>query len=390
MRLLFATILCVAYTCAVCAQNDEIDYEKQGIITTWYADHAESILTRFEGLRHDSGQLPQKCSVFCYPSGQTDDFAFAVSTWDERFVVLYLPNGRDVTAKVVRRNELPNDIYWSSISNLGTHATKSDDITLRERPLPVRNFEKARNVFNVIVEHEDGLKASAYNQMIFKPHQNAVRLASSHRDTKKDEQGNIIHDEMSMTFALKEPAIVSKMFRGYDDDEAVPWVVKSSFFNTHTLLQYSRWKEGETVRKASPDTKRIISSYYGGRAIADSRWLASVESAERSFYAVQFQPKGEEALAALVCIAEGEVASTWEFHGTYDPNCKYCSVWFVDDDGDFMEHAPQIHCVAATDKGLELYVRQFGGESVQYVILREIGSVLMEMQNDTWVYVWEH
>ena len=54
-----------------------------------------------------------------------------------------------------------------------------------------------------------------------------------------------------------------------------------------------------------------------------------------------------------------------------------------------MPHAPEIHCMVATDKGLELYVRLFGGESVQYYILREVGSVWLEMNVDYWIYVWD-
>lgn len=54
-----------------------------------------------------------------------------------------------------------------------------------------------------------------------------------------------------------------------------------------------------------------------------------------------------------------------------------------------MPHAPEIHCMVATEEGLELYVRLYGGESVQYFILREIGSVLMAIQSDYWIYVWD-
>lgn len=181
------------------------------------------------------------------------------------------------------------------------------------------------------------------------------------------------------------------MFRGYNNDEALPWIVKNSFFDNHTLLQYNRWKGGEPIKKASAYEKQIISNYYGGRPIKETRWLATLETAERTFYAVQFEHQGSEALAALVCIAEGEVVSTWEFHGTIEtsPYDTTQSVWFVDDEGDFMGHAPEIHCMVATDQGLELYVRLFGGESVQYFILREMSSVWMEMQADIWVYVWD-
>ena len=166
---------------------------------------------------------------------------------------------------------------------------------------------------------------------------------------------------------------------------------KSSFFNNHTLLQYSRWKEGEPVRKASKEVCRAISNYYGGWPIKDTRWLATTESGERSFYAVQFEIKGRDALAAMVCMDLNEVASVWEFFGKVDPDASdgFQSIWFVDDEGDFMEHAPEIHCIVETDEGMELYVRQYGGESVQYSILREMGKIWMTMLTDFWVYVWD-
>ena len=54
-----------------------------------------------------------------------------------------------------------------------------------------------------------------------------------------------------------------------------------------------------------------------------------------------------------------------------------------------MEHIPEIHCIVATDEGLELYVRMFGGESVQYIVLREMESVWMMIQIDYYIFAWE-
>lgn len=382
---LSVTILLLTVTVIAHAQDD-LDYEKQEKAVNWYADRAESILTRFEGLRHNAGQLPQKYYAIPYKKAGNLGFALAVSTWDEQEIILFTPDGNNVSGREIAKNEMPEVGYWESISNLGNHMTKSKDITLRERPLPVRSMEKAKNRFEVVIDTEEGLDAGEYKQMIFKPHKNPARLASKHRNLKRDDNGTVTCDATEYIFNLSNPSILSKMFRGYDDGEASPWMVKNSFFDTHNILQYSRWKEGEPKKKGTADVKKIISQYYGGRPIKDILWLASIESAERDFYAVQFEHKGDDALAGMVCVAEGEVVSAWEFHGKADPSG---SIWFVDDDGDFIEHAPQIHCIAATDKGLELYVRLFGGESVQYYILREMGSVLMEIQTDMWVYVWD-
>jgi hypothetical protein len=218
-----------------------------------------------------------------------------------------------------------------------------------------------------------------------------VRLSGQNRKTKKDEQGNMINDEMEYDFQLITPSVMAKMFRGYEDNEMAPWVVKKDFFTHHSLLQFSRWKEGEPIKKVTQDTRNIISSYYNGRRIKNIHWLASVDIAERSFYAVQFEHQGGDALAAMVCIAEGSVASVWEFHGSMYPQ-EYKdneAIWFVDDEGNFMEHAPELQCIVATDQGLEIYLRLYGGESVQYYILREVGSVMMTLQVDYWIYVWD-
>ena len=392
MKIRFFTLvmMMLAVTGMAWAQDD-IDYEQQGRAEQWYADRAENILTRFEGLRHDSGQLPQKYVAYTSQQAGNLGFALAIATWDEREIISFLPNGNDVKAQVVKRSDLPTDLYWSDITDLGLRTTASTDITLSERPLPVREMDKAKNLFEVVIDHEEGLNPKLYNQMIFKPHINGVRLAFKDRNRKTDDGGNVIRDEDEFEFKLNTPSVVSKMFRGYQNEEALPWVVKSSFLKTHSPLQYSRWKEGEPIRKANGDERKIISQYYGGRKIKDAQWLASLPTAERTFYVVQFEHQGADALAALVCIAEGDVASVWEFHGNVDPATYHEgeSIWFVDDEGDFMPHAPEIHCMVATEKGLELYVRLFGGESVQYYILREVGSVWMTLQTDYWIYVWD-
>lgn len=387
VRFMAAVTLLAAYTQTVYAQDD---YDVQIKNEKWYADLCSSIIEQFENTRSNVTKHPQKYCLLRNKQASPLDYALVVSTTDKSEMVMFTPNGNDVKAKRVSKSQVPDSIYWESISQLGQRKTHSKDITLRERPLPVRAMNKAKNIFSVVVEGEEKIAdIDAYNQMIFKPHQNAVRLSKQERDLKKDEDGTVVTDEMEYTFKLNNPAIVTKMFRGYDDEEACPWVVKSSFFKNHILLQYSRWKQGEPVKKASRDVCRMISDYYGGREIVDSRWLASIDTAERSFYAVQFAITGTEALAAMVCIAEGEVVSSWEFQGTVDDSYESGqSIWFVDDEGNFMEHAPEIHCAVATDEGLELYIRLFGGESVQYYILREMGSVWMELMVDYWIYAF--
>ncbi len=385
-------LLSMVPTCNVSAATLEDDFDKQMEATTWYADRSDGIMIRYEGLRHDAGQLAQKYCVIPQSQAGTLGYGLVVSTWDQRMMVLFTPNGKDVQGKVVDKSILPKEnVYWESMSNLLSHATPRTDITLSQRPLPIRQCDKGHNLFTAVTDYGERVSnPNEYNQMIFKPHQNAVRLTGQHRNTKKDETGNVITDEMEYNFQLITPAVVAKMFRGYENEEMTPWVVKKDFFNEHTLLQFNRWKDGEPKKKASADERQIISSYYGGRRIKDAQWLATVETAERTYYAVQFEHQGGDALAAVVCIAEGNVASVWEFHGSMEPQdySDEQSIWFVDDEGNFMEHAPEIQCIVATQSGLELYLRLFGGESVQYYVLREVGEVMMTLQTDYWIYVW--
>lgn len=378
----------LAFTCQIQAQDD---YERLSKAEEWYSDYCEEAVLGFESNRQSPMKHPQKYCVFAHQHAGSLGYALAVATNDESEIVMFTPSGNHLQAQRISKAILPKEVYWNPISRLGHYLAHSKDITLKERPLPVRTPNKKANTFEVVVV--DGEKIpdiKAYNQMMFKPHRNTVRLNKQHHTKEVDEQQDFVKkDQMEYEFKLTNPAVIAKMFRGYEDNEMCPWVVKSSFFNSHNLLQYSRWKEGEPVRKASKDVCRIISDYYGGRAIKGTQWLATIESGERSFYAVQFENVGTEALAAMVCVGEGEVTSVWEFVGKVEPDQEGASIWFVDDEGDFMSHAPEIHCITTTDKGMELYIRLHGGESLQYFVLREMGSVWMEILVDYWVYVWD-
>ena len=386
-RLLTVVTLLLGLACQ--AQTQQF-YDEETKAQNWYADRCEIAISRFEAIRRDASLFPQKFCVIPNQQASPLGFALIVASYDERELIMFTPDGNNLKSQHVTKDIIPAEVYWNGISDIGRSRTYSKDITLKERPLPVREVDKAKNTFLSVVEGTEKISdIKSYNQMMFKPHQNSVRLFKQNHNQKTDEQGTIIKDEIEYLFKLNNPSVIAKMFRGYKDGEACPWVVKNSFFNKHHLLQYSRWKQGEPVRKATQDACRIISKYYGGRKIKDTQWLATIETGERSFYAVQFEHQGTDALAAMVCIGEGEVNSVWEFHGKVEPGHEGESIWFVDDEGDFMEHAPEIHCIVTTDEGMELYIRLYGGESVQYYILREMGSIWMELLTDYWIYVWD-
>ena len=173
-RLFTLLVLLLTTTCAIQAQDD---YEKENKAENWYADRCEELVLRFEGLRHDASKHPQKYIIFPYAQAAPLGYAMLVTSTDNREMILYTPNGNGIKAQNADKSVLPEETYWRSFKDLGLRRTASTDITLRERPLPVRQVNKAKNYFEVMLDREDAVKdGKAYNQMIFKPHRNSVRL----------------------------------------------------------------------------------------------------------------------------------------------------------------------------------------------------------------------
>ena len=249
-----------------------------------------------------------------------------------------------------------------------------NDITLKHRPIFGDNIDIAANRFKVSTEvcsYVDPTKVASYNRMIFKPHVGEAKLVKT-RETGK---------EVVYTFSLTDPAMTKKMFRGYASTQAAPIIVPQAFLNTHHPLQYSRWLHGEKEVKANRDTKKIISDYFGGRAIFDTRWLATCEVNERSFYYVVFQPEDGYVLTSLVCVAEGVVASVcndWEEM----VGGSATELTNGESPDDLLFHAPQIMAMMATDAGLELYTRWSSLEGIHYSIMREFMDQFVFVQDD--------
>ena len=272
------------------------------------------------------------------------------------------------------------DINWRMLkwffNDRELDANPQYDITLKHRPIFGDNIDIAANRFKVSTEvcsYVDPNKVSTYNRMIFKPHVGETKLVNT-RETGK---------EVVYTFALTDPAMTKKMFRGYASTQASPIIVPKAFLETHTPLQYSRWLHGEKVVKASKDAREMISAYFGGRTIFDTQWLASCEVNERSFYYVVFNPQPEErhVLVSLVCIAEGEgvsVCNNWEnlAAGSRTQLTNGESL------NDLLFHAPQIMAMMATEAGLELYTRWPSIDGLHYSIMREYMDQFIYVQDD--------
>ncbi|MBR5087469.1 MAG: hypothetical protein IKX31_10740 [Muribaculaceae bacterium] len=271
------------------------------------------------------------------------------------------------------------DIDWQPLfyiySSEGRDA--SLDITLKHRPLFLNSIQIAKNRFTTdnetwLTEGVDvGKMKRTYDRIIFKPHVGNAKFVSEKATGKNG----------LFTFALTDAAMSKKMFRGYSDFQATPFIVPQAWLKDHNPLNYTRWLQGEKEKSASSDITNIISHSFGGRKIIASKWIASCPTNERDFYMVLFAPEDNKGLMAMVCVAEGEVQSAHNEWYELSEDNKY-TLNGQDYDKELFFHAPQIMAMVATPAGLELYVRWNSLEGIHYSIWREIDSEWIQIQDD--------
>ena len=265
------------------------------------------------------------------------------------------------------------------------------DITLHEPPIFISGMEKAKNEF-IGWRESYYPPGSKYTHMVFKPHVNEIRFAGDDRIFSSLD-GDTLWQSVR-EFKLKDPKVVAKMFRGYTDGNAVPVAVTRNFLTTHQPLQFSRWLSPEPVRTVDRSAMQIILAHYGMKyAIMRSQWLATLptEVGDRDYYQVLLVgPKS--ALFATVCVAEGTVASAYEYEDYsetgYKRDLSDLNMFESDVDGLFSEHLPEIMCIMQTDQGLELYFRWTSMEGTHYSVVREVGTrmVLVLDEYHYWMF----
>lgn len=253
------------------------------------------------------------------------------------------------------------------VNECGEYANISTDITISERPIFVEPKNYAKNEFVGIVDSRVK-NPEAYTKMVFKPHINDVKF------TGKNSYGDFL-------YRLTNPSASAKMFRGYKANEATAVIVKDSWLTTHNPLQFSRWKFGEAKQPCSQQwiIKTIKQRF--NREVKSVHWLASVPESERQFFVVIFHPNSNantpfNALASIVCFAEGELISSYDFWG-HDDGGNPSSVWNDGDGGYFFW--PELTVIAGTDSGLEIYLRRTDSYGARHYCIREIGNQFIRL-----------
>lgn len=295
-------------------------------------------------------------------------------------------NMAPVTVNTTVIDSLDHSELWSMTEYIANRwPLPAGDITVHEPPIFISDMEKAKNEF-IGWRESNYPPGSKYTHMVFKPHVNEIRFAGDDRIFSSLD-GDTLWQSVR-EFKLKDPKVVAKMFRGYTDGNAVPVAVTRNFLTTHQPLQFSRWLSPEPVRTVDRSAMQIILAHYGMKySIMRSQWLATLptEVGNRDYYQVLLVgPKS--ALFATVCVAEGTVASAYEYEDYsetgYKRDLSDLNMFESDVDGLFSEHLPEIMCIMHTDQGLELYFRWTSMEGTHYSVVREVGTRMVLVVDD--------
>ncbi|MBP5688803.1 MAG: hypothetical protein J6X22_09220 [Muribaculaceae bacterium] len=301
---------------------------------------------------------------------------FCVASYDKNYIATFkIASGKPERVRTIPQGNVDWKPLFYIYSSEGRD--KNLDATLKHRPLFLNEIQIAKNRFSTnnktwLTEGVDvGKMKREYNRIIFKPHIGNAKFVS-----EKSVGGN-----GKFTFALTNAAMTKKMFRGYSDYQATPFIVPQAWLNDHNVLDYSRWLNGEKEKTASRDAAKIISDFYGGKRIIATKWLASCPINERHFYMVLFEPQNHVGLMSMVCLAEGEVVSAYNDWKELNENDQY-TLSGEDYDKDMFFHAPQIMAMVSAPDGLELYVRWNSLEGIHYSIWREMDTEWIMIQDD--------
>ena len=263
---------------------------------------------------------------------------------------------KNETAQVLNSETL----QWIPFRKIGNYIEAQEDITLSQLPvLTYANYKD--NEFATAATTM--LPAEIYGHIVFKKQVGDATLKSD--------------DGSKKVYSLNDSKAIKTMFRGYKENELFPILVTSEYLETHRMMPFSRWKYPERVTPMEREKQQAVSEHYGGRAIKNSRWLANLEESDRKLYAVEFKAQGRESLAVIACFIGNRLVSTFEQWALAESGRTW--LWTPGDKGDFMNALPELQGLALTDEGFELYLSQMVGEQRHMIVLREVGSMFIEI-----------
>lgn len=263
---------------------------------------------------------------------------------------------KNETAQVMNSETL----QWIPFRKIGNYIDANDDITLSQLPVLTR---ASYNKNEFTTSAATMLPALSYGHIVFKKQVGDASVKSAEQD--------------KAVYELNDPNGIKTMFRGYKDSELYPILVTSEYLESHRMMPFSRWKYPERVTPMEREKQQAVSEHYGGMTIKNSRWLANLEESDRKLYAVEFKAQSGLSLAVIACFIGNRLVSTFEQWAVVDKGRNW--LWTPGDKGDFMNALPELQGLALTDEGFELYMSQMVGENRHMIVLREVGTMFIEL-----------
>ena len=263
---------------------------------------------------------------------------------------------KNETAQVMNSETL----QWIPFRKIGNYIDANDDITLSQLPVLTR---ASYNKNEFTTSAATMLPALSYGHIVFKKQVGDASVKSAEQD--------------KAVYELNDPNGIKTMFRGYKDNELYPILVTSEYLESHRMMPFSRWKYPERVTPMEREKQQAVSEHYGGMIIKNSRWLANLEESDRKLYAVEFKAQRGLSLAVIACFIGNRLVSTFEQWAVVDKGRNW--LWTPGDKGDFMNALPELQGLALTDEGFELYMSQMVGENRHMIVLREVGTMFIEL-----------
>ena len=284
---------------------------------------------------------------------------------DEKGKQLKLNKVQKELDKGLKKNDVPQvynseTMAWIAFSKIGNYLDPKEDITLSQLPLMVYASYKANEFATSAASRLDAAK---YSHIIFKKQVGDATL--------KSDGGS------RLVYSLDNANDIKTMFKGYKENELFPILATDEYLATHNMMPFSRWKYPERVTPMEREKQQVVSEHFGGRAINNARWLANLEESDRRLYAVEFKPQGNVALAVVACFIGNRLVSTYDQYAIIDKSRNW--LWTPGDKGNFMNALPELQGLAVTDEGFELYMSQMVGERRHMIVLREVGSMFIEL-----------
>lgn len=307
-----------------------------------------------------------------FANGVLESLDFSIRQVDGREVYVD-SKGKEVKAakvqkeldKGLKKNETAQvmnseTLQWIPFRKIGNYIDANDDITLSQLPVLTR---ASYNKNEFTTSAATMLPALSYGHIVFKKQVGDASVKSA-------EQGKAVYE-------LNDPNGIKIMFRGYKDNELYPILVTSEYLESHRMMPFSRWKYPERVTPMEREKQQAVSEHYGGMTIKNSRWLANLEESDRKLYAVEFKAQSGLSLAVIACFIGNRLVSTFEQWAVVDKGRNW--LWTPGDKGDFMNALPELQGLALTDEGFELYMSQMVGENRHMIVLREVGTMFIEL-----------